>query len=130
MPCTAHTGSAWFPPIYTSDNEYWVVMQVRDRFQRDPGMLSEIYIRSSSGQLVPLAAVSKFSTGVGPLTINHTGQLPSVTISFNLMPGVALGQAVNEVQGLAKSMLPISINTSFQGAAQAFQQSLAAWGCC
>ncbi len=121
-------GQRLVSPIYTSDNEYWVVMQVQDRFQRDPGMLSEIYIHSSSGQLVPLAAVSKFSTGVGPLTVNHTGQLPSVTISFNLMPGVALGQAVNEVQGLAKSMLPISINTSFQGAAQAFQQSLAGLG--
>ena len=121
-------GQRLVSPIYTSDNEYWVVMQVQDRFQRDPGMLSEIYVHSSSGQLVPLAAVSKFSTGVGPLTVNHTGQLPSVTISFNLMPGVALGQAVNEVQGLAKSMLPISINTSFQGAAQAFQQSLAGLG--
>ena len=121
-------GQRLVSPIYTSDNEYWVVMQVQDRFQSDPGMLSEIYIHSSSGQLVPLAAVSKFSTGVGPLTVNHTGQLPSVTISFNLMPGVALGQAVNEVQGLAKSMLPISINTSFQGAAQAFQQSLAGLG--
>ena len=121
-------GQRLVSPIYTSDNEYWVVMQVQDRFQRDPGMLSEIYVHSSSGQLVPLAAVSKFSTGVGPLTVNHTGQLPSVTISFNLMPGVALGQAVNEVQGLAKSMLPISIDTSFQGAAQAFQQSLAGLG--
>ena len=121
-------GQRLVSPIYTSDNEYWVVMQVQDRFQSDPGMLSEIYIHASSGQLVPLAAVSKFTTGVGPLTVNHTGQLPSVTISFNLMPGVALGQAVSEVEGLAKSMLPISINTSFQGTAQAFQQSLAGLG--
>jgi hydrophobic/amphiphilic exporter-1 (mainly G- bacteria), HAE1 family len=121
-------GQRLVSPIYTSNNEYWVVLQVQDRFQSDPDMLSELYIRSSSGQLVPLAAVSKFSTGVGPLTINHTGQLPSVTISFDLAPGVALGQAVSEVQNLANSMLPISINTSFQGNAHAFQQSIAGQG--
>ncbi len=121
-------GQRLVSPIYTSDNEYWVVMQVQDRFQSDPNTLSELYIRSSSGQLVPLAAVSKFTTGVGPLTVNHTGQLPSVTISFDLAPGVALGQAVSEVQDLAKSLLPISISTSFQGTAQAFQQSLSGLG--
>ena len=121
-------GQRLVSPIYTSNNEYWVVLQVQDRFQNDPDMLSELYIRSSSGQLVPLAAVSKFTTGVGPLTINHTGQLPSVTISFDLAPGVALGQAVSDVQKLANSMLPISINTSFQGTAQAFQQSIAGQG--
>jgi hydrophobic/amphiphilic exporter-1 (mainly G- bacteria), HAE1 family len=121
-------GQRLVSPIYTSDNEYWVVMQVQNRFQSDPDMLSELYIRSSSGRLVPLAAVSKFTTSVGPLTVNHTGQLPSVTISFNLVPGVALGQAVKEVQTLAGSMLPISINTSFQGTAQAFQQSLGGLG--
>ncbi len=121
-------GQRLVSPIYTSNNEYWVVLQVQNRFQSDPDMLSELYIHSSSGQLVPLSAVSKFTTGVGPLTVNHTGQLPSVTISFNLAPGVALGQAVSEVQNLAKSMLPISINTSFQGTAQAFQQSLTGLG--
>ncbi|HEX5476165.1 MAG TPA: efflux RND transporter permease subunit [Vicinamibacterales bacterium] len=117
-------GQRLVSPIYTANNEYWVVMQVENRFQRDPDMLSSLYIRSSSGALVPLGAVSKFTTGVGPLTVNHTGQLPSVTISFNLAPGVALGQAVNDVQALAASMLPISITTAFQGTAQAFQQSL------
>ncbi len=121
-------GQRLVSPIYTSNDEYWVVLQVQDRFQRDPGMLSELYVRSSSGRLVPLGAVSRFTTGVGPLTLNHTGQLPSVTISFNLAPGVALGQAVSEVQGLAASMLPISINTAFQGTAQAFQQSLTGLG--
>jgi len=121
-------GQRLVSPIYTSDNEYWVVMQVQNHFQSDPDMLSELYIHSSSGQLVPLAAVSKFTTGVGPLTVNHTGQLPSVTISFDLAPGVALGQAVGEVQNLAASMLPLAITTSFQGAAQAFQQSLGGLG--
>ncbi|MGH9502691.1 MAG: efflux RND transporter permease subunit [Terriglobales bacterium] len=121
-------GQRLVSPIYTSDNEYWVVMQLQDRFQSDPDVLSELYIRSSSGQLVPLDAVSKFSTGVGPLTVNHTGQLPSVTISFDLAPGVALGRAVSEVQSLATAMLPISISTNFQGTAQAFQQSLGGLG--
>jgi HAE1 family hydrophobic/amphiphilic exporter-1 len=91
-------------------------------------MLSDLYIRSSSGQLVPLNAVSKFTTDVGPLTVSHTGQMPSVTISFNLAPGVALGQAVGEVQKLASSTLPITITGSFQGSAQAFQQSLTGLG--
>ena len=117
-------GQRLVSPIYTSNNEYWVVLDVQQRFQQDPDMLSDLYIHSSTGQLVPLSAVSKFTTDVGPLTVNHTGQLPSVTVSFNLANGVALGQAVDEVQKLASSMLPISISTSFQGSAQAFQQSL------
>ncbi|HET7215964.1 MAG TPA: efflux RND transporter permease subunit, partial [Terriglobia bacterium] len=100
----------------------------QDQFQSDPNMLSELYISSSSGQLVPLSAVSKFTTSVGPLTVNHSGQLPSVTMSFDLAPGVALGQAVNEVQGLANSMLPVSISTDFQGAAHAFKESLTGLG--
>ncbi len=121
-------GQRLVSPIYTSNDEYWVVLDVQNRFQSDPRMLSDLYIHSSSGQLVPLSAVSKFTTGVGPLTVNHSGQLPAVTISFNLARGVALGQVVGEVQSLANSMLPISIITSFQGAAQAFQQSLSGLG--
>jgi HAE1 family hydrophobic/amphiphilic exporter-1 len=121
-------GQRLVSPIYTSNDEYWVVMQVQNRFQSDPEMLSELYISSSSGQLVPLSAVSKFTTSVGPLTENHSGQLPSVTMSFNLAPGVALGQAVNEVEGLASSMLPISITTDFQGTAHAFKESLTGLG--
>ncbi len=117
-------GQRLVSPIYTSTNEYWVVMDVQKRFQADPNMLSDLYITSSTGQLVPLSAVSRFTTSVGPLTVNHTGQLPSVTISFDLGPGVALGQAVAEVQNLAKSLLPISVTTSFQGSAQAFQESM------
>ncbi len=121
-------GQRLVSPIYTSNDEYWVVMQVQDRFQSDPNMLSELYISSASGQLVPLSAVSKFTTSLGPLTVNHNGQLPSATISFDLAPGVALGQAVSEVEGLAKSMLPISITTEFQGTAQAFKDSLTGLG--
>ncbi len=121
-------GQRQISTIYTPNNEYWVILQVQDRFQSDPNMLNDLYIRSSTGQLVPLSVVSKFTTSLGPLTVNHTGQLPSVTISFDLPPGVALGQAVNEVQALANSMLPISVTTSFQGSAQAFQQSLSGLG--
>jgi hydrophobic/amphiphilic exporter-1 (mainly G- bacteria), HAE1 family len=117
-------GQRLVSPIYTSNAEYWVVLDVQRQFQEDPNMLSDLYIHSSSGQLVPLSAVSKFDTNVGPLTVNHTGQLPSVTISFNLAPEASLGQAVDEVQKLATSMLPASITTSFQGSAQAFQESL------
>jgi hydrophobic/amphiphilic exporter-1 (mainly G- bacteria), HAE1 family len=114
--------------IYTPNNEYWVILQVEPRFQSDPEMLSDLYIRSSTGQLVPLSAVSKVTTSLGPLTVNHTGQLPSVTMSFDLAPGTALGEGVKEVQKVAKAMLPLSITTSFQGSAQAFQQSLTGLG--
>jgi hydrophobic/amphiphilic exporter-1 (mainly G- bacteria), HAE1 family len=114
--------------IYTPTNLYKVVLQVEPKYQTDPGMLSELYIRSSSGKVVPLSVVSKFVTNFGPLTVNHTGQLPSVTLSFGLSPGVAIGQVVDEVQALASSVLPESVTGSFQGTAQAFQQSLTGLG--
>ena len=114
--------------IYAPNNEYFVILQVQDRYQNDPAMLSELYIRSSAGQLVPLSAVSRFTKSLGPLTINHTGQLPSVTLSFDLARGVAIGQAVAEVQALADSTLPLSVITSFQGSAQAFQESFRGLG--
>jgi len=114
--------------IYTPNNVYKVVLQVQPKYQSDPQMLSDLYIHSSSGQLVPLSAVSKFTTSFGPLTVNHTGQVPSVTISFDLAPGVAIGQAVNEVQNVARSLLPETVTGSFQGTAQAFQQSLTGLG--
>jgi HAE1 family hydrophobic/amphiphilic exporter-1 len=114
--------------IYTPNNEYYVILQVQERYQNDLGVLSQLYIRSAGGQLIPLSAVSRFSRGLGPLTVNHTGQLPSVTISFDLARGAALGQAVAEVQALADSMLPISVITSFQGSAHAFQESFRGLG--
>ena len=114
--------------IYAPNNEYWVILELEPQYQRDPQMLSYLYVRSSNGQLVPLNAVASLTTSLGPLTVNHLGQLPSVTISFDLVPGVALGQAVDEIQKLAANTLPITINTSFQGTAQAFQQSLKGLG--
>ena len=92
-------------------------------FQLDPQALSLLYVRSSTGQLVPLAAVANLTTGVGPLSINHQGQMPAVTISFNLRPGVPLSQAVSDIDRLTHGRLPASITTSFQGTAQAFQSS-------
>ena len=114
--------------IYAPNDEYWVVMELEDKYQSDPSALSMLYIRSTSGTLVPLSAVSKLTTNLGPLTVNHLGQLPAVTVSFNLKPGFAIGDAVNEVQELARETLPATFSTSFQGAAQAFQSSLTGLG--
>ncbi|MFO1487866.1 MAG: multidrug efflux RND transporter permease subunit [Verrucomicrobiota bacterium] len=110
--------------IYTDVNEYWVVMEVLPEFQRDPAALSQLYIRSSGGKLVPLDTVAKVRRTIGPMTISHVGQLPAVTISFNLAPGVSLGTAVEEIQRLqAELHMPATITGSFQGAAQVFQSS-------
>lgn len=121
-------GQRQISTIYAPNNEYWVIMELEDKYQRDPDMLSYLYISSSSGNLVPLSAVSSVTTSLGPLTVNHTEQLPSVTISFDLAPGVSLGQAVNEVQDLGRKILPLTVTSSFQGTAQAFQQSLTGLG--
>jgi HAE1 family hydrophobic/amphiphilic exporter-1 len=120
-------GSRQVSLIYMPTNQYWVLMEVEPRYQRDPDALSLLYIRSSNGPLVPLSAVAKLTRGVTPLAISHLGQLPSVTISFNLKPGVSLGDAVTEVEQLATD-LPATIVSSFQGMAQAFQSSLQGMG--
>ncbi len=110
--------------IYAPNNEYRVITELEPQYQMDPAALSLLYIRSSNGQLVPLNAVSKLSQNLGPLSVNHTGQLPSVTLSFGLKPGVALGDAVKSVEQLARHTLPATISTGFQGEAQAYQASL------
>ena len=115
--------------IYTDINEYWVVMEVQPEYQLDPAALSQLYVRSSTGKLVPLNAVAKLGRSVGPMTVSHLGQLPAVTISFNLAPGVSLGTAVEQVQKLQADLhLPATISASFQGAAQVFQSSLKGLG--
>ncbi len=116
-------GSRQISTIYAPNNQYRVIMELEPRYQRDPAALSQMYIRSSAGQLIPLYSVAKITTGVGPMTVNHQGQLPAVTISFNLKEGVFLSQAVDVVEKLAKSTLPATVSTSFQGTAQAFQES-------
>jgi HAE1 family hydrophobic/amphiphilic exporter-1 len=114
--------------IYTPADSYYVILEVKPEFQRDPKALGQLYIRSSGGSLVPLNAVVKLTAGTGPLSISHLGQLPATTISFNLLPGVSLGDAVERVQELAKEVLKDSVSTSFQGAAAAFQSSLEGMG--
>jgi HAE1 family hydrophobic/amphiphilic exporter-1 len=118
-------GSRQVSTIYTSTNQYWVVMELLPDYQRDLSALSLLYIRSRSGPLVPLASLATLSSSAGPLTVNHAGQLPAVTISFDLREGVAIGTAVAEVQRVARQLLPASITTSFAGTAQAFQSSQA-----
>ncbi len=109
--------------IYTPNNEYWVVMEVLPQYQRDANSLGTLYVKSSTGALVPLSAVATLTQSVGPLAINHSGQLPSVTISFNTKEGVSLGQAVSAVQAVASTTLSSGITTAFSGTAQAFQAS-------
>ena len=121
-------GSRQISTIFTPNNTYKVILEVEPRYQTDAEALSRLYVRSSSGLLVPLNAVATMTAGVGPLLVNHLGQLPSVTISFNLEPGVSLGQAVAAVDRVARATLPVSITTSFQGTAQAFRDSLRGMG--
>jgi HAE1 family hydrophobic/amphiphilic exporter-1 len=121
-------GSKQVSDIYTPTNDYWVLMELMPRYQADPKALSLIYIRSSSGKLVPLDAVTKPRNTVGPLSVTHLGQMPSVTISFNLTPGTALGDAVGRIEEAARETLPADIHTTFQGVAAAFQSSLQGMG--
>ena len=114
--------------IYTPTNEYWVILELEPEYQRDPAALSMLYIRSASGKLVPLNSVAQLAPTVGPLTVNHLGQLPSVTVSFNTKPGVSLGDVVPKVQEIAHDTLPATVTTGFQGTAQVFQSSIKGLG--
>ncbi len=116
-------GSAQVSTIYTPSNQYWVVMELLPRYQRDPAALDRLYVTSSSGGLVPLSSVATVSSTVGPLSVNHAGQLPSVTISFNLAPGISLGEAQSQIQALARQALPEGVSGTFAGAAQVFQSA-------
>jgi HAE1 family hydrophobic/amphiphilic exporter-1 len=114
--------------IYAPNNTYQVIMELSPEYMKNPQALSMLYVRSTSGDLVPLDAVAKLVPTVGPLAVNHSGQAPSVTLSFNLKPGTSLGDAVNEINEAAKTTLPATVTTSFQGTAQAFQSSLQGLG--
>jgi HAE1 family hydrophobic/amphiphilic exporter-1 len=110
--------------IYGATNQYQVVLEVSPEYQTDPSMLSKLYVRAGSGALVPLDTVATISRGTQALTVNHQGQLPSVTLSFNLLPGVSLGDAVDRIRAMERDMsLPVSLTTSLQGTAQAFEAS-------
>ena len=118
-------GSRQVSTIYTPNNQYWVIMELLPQFQEDLSALDLLYVRANNGSLVPLSALATVTKGAGAVTVNHSGQLPSVTLSFNLRPGVALGQAVGEVQRIARGTLPSTVTTGFSGTAQAFQATQA-----
>jgi HAE1 family hydrophobic/amphiphilic exporter-1 len=121
-------GTRQVSQIYAPNNQYQVILQVAPEFQKDPAAMSLLYVRSNAGTLIPLESVAKLRTDVGPLSVSHYGQLPAVTISFNLKPGFALGDAVDQIKTLAGANMPSTVSTSFQGAAQAFQDSLQGLG--
>jgi HAE1 family hydrophobic/amphiphilic exporter-1 len=114
--------------IFAPDDEYQVMMQVAPEFQQDPAALSMLYVQSNGGQLIPLSSVVTTRQTVGPQSINHITQLPSVTLSFNLVPGVALGDALGRVQEMARQTLPATVTATPQGTAQAFEESMRGLG--
>ncbi|HEX7250803.1 MAG TPA: efflux RND transporter permease subunit, partial [Burkholderiales bacterium] len=122
-------GAQQVSTIYTATNQYWVILEVEPRYQRDPTVLPLLYLRSSGGALVPLDAVAKISRGVGPLTVTHQGQLPSVTISFDLRPGVSLSEAIATIRATTRELqVPPTLSATFTGTAQAFEDSLQGMG--
>jgi HAE1 family hydrophobic/amphiphilic exporter-1 len=118
-------GSRQVSTIYTPSDEYWVVLELLPRYQQDLSALNVLYIRAGDGALVPLSSVARLVKSAGPAAVNHSGQLPSVTLSFNLRPGVSLGEATTAVERLALTNLPAGISTAFSGTAQVFQSTQA-----
>ena len=111
--------------IYTSSHQYKVILEVQPQFQNNPSALSRIYLSTPAGNHVPLSAIAHFSNTVEPLTVNHQGQFPAVTLSFNVAPGYALGQAVDRIQEIQEQLrTPVTLQGTFQGTAQEFQKSL------
>jgi multidrug efflux pump subunit AcrB len=111
--------------IYTQLNQYHVVMEVDPRYWRQPSTLRDLYVRSTTGMQVPLSAFASFAPSASTLAVNHQGQFPAVTLSFNLMPGVSLGEAVTLIQStIARMGVPATVRGSFKGTAEAFQASL------
>jgi len=117
-------GPQWSSTIYAANNQYKVQLEMLPKYQQFTDYMSKIYFKSSDDHLIPLDAVVRTKTDASPQTVNHSGQLPAVTISFNLKPGYSLGEAVEEIGELAKNNLPATITTGFQGTAKVFQESL------
>jgi len=118
-------GQRQISTMFTQLNQYHVILETLPEFQRNPSKLNDIYVLSTSGSAVPLSAFSHFESGTAPLSLNHQGQFPSVTISFNLAPGAALGQATKAIERAQSELnMPASVQASFQGTAQAFLASL------
>ncbi|MDZ7965989.1 MAG: efflux RND transporter permease subunit [Nostoc sp. DedSLP03] len=120
---SAAYGSSQVSTIYTPNDQFYVILEVKPEFQRDPSALSMLYVQSSTGKLVPLSAIANITQSVGPLTVTHVAQLPSATISFDTLPGTSLSQATDTIKQVASEVLPSTITPSFQGSAQTFQQS-------
>ena len=122
-------GSRQVGTIYMPSNDYQIILEVQPQFRVDPSDLSKLYMKTASGQTIPLDAVARLVPTVGPLQINHQGQQPAVTISFNLAPGNSLGYAVDKITELEQnSSPPPTIATGFSGTAQVFQDSLRGQG--
>ncbi len=121
-------GARQVSTIYTPTNQYFVIMELEEQYQRDPRSLSLLYLRNNQGKMIPLEAVSKVRQTVGPLSVAHLGQVPAVTLAFNLAPGVSLSQATDQVAAIAATELPATISGVFQGTAAAFTSSLQGLG--
>lgn len=117
-------GNRMISTIYAPSNQYRVIIELEPKYQNDPSALSLLYVRSSTGELVPLSTVARLEPSAGPLLVNHLGQLPAVTVSFNLKSGISLGDAVQEVEKVTKETLPDSVSYKFQGTAEVFQSSM------
>ena len=117
-------GPRWASTIYSPTNQYRVLLELEPAYQKHADALSMLYFKTNDGKLVPLNTFCRVWQDAGPQSINHSGQLPSVTVSFNLKPGTALGDAVSAMEDLASKNLPDNINTAFQGTAKVFQSSL------
>ncbi len=109
--------------MYTPTNQFWVIIEVSPEFYCDPSVLRQLFVRAGPGKLIPLDTIAKIEPGVGPLLVNHIGQFPSVTISFNLKPEASLGTVIGQVKELANQNVPKSVTTGFQGTAQSFEDS-------
>jgi HAE1 family hydrophobic/amphiphilic exporter-1 len=109
--------------LYGASDQYYVLLELDPRFQRDINALRSLFVQSSSGQMVPIHAVADVRMGVGPVSVHHYGQLPSVVLSFNLVPGVSIGDAVAQVQALAAETLPSGVTATFAGSAKAFEDA-------
>lgn len=121
-------GSRQISTISAPEDQYQVILELAPAYRADPSALSLVHVRSATGKLVPLDSVARLSRSVGPLSVNHAGQLPAVNLTFNLRPGASLGPAVEAVERAAAEVLPDTVSTRFQGTAQAFQDSMQGMG--
>ena len=125
---SAAYGSGQVSTIYTPNNQFYVIMELKPEYQRDSSALSMLYVKSTTGQTIPLSAIATITQTVGPLTVTHLSALPAATISFDTAPGVSLSQATDLIKQTAQEILPSTVTASFQGSTQAFQKSFSDLG--